>query len=344
MSHVKSKTTKLSTNSGYAELVKKIKAELSELDFFIRRRTAEGYWRIGKFIHEHLLEHKDKAEYGSSLYETLADDLGKSKSTFQRAVQFFRTYPIVAEPRRLSWEHYRSLITIHDKSKRESFEKLSLRREWTAEDLSEAIRLDRLTVEEPEEKPREPATKLSVTRARLYTYQVLEPSYIHPVEEWLIIDLGFSMLIQSEFKGLRLRQGDLIESKKTGESYSFIHSDAAKKELYTYKALVERVVDADTIWLNIDLGFACWSRQKVRLRGIDAPELSTKKGLEAKAFVEARLKEVPFVVIKTHKSDKYDRYLADIFFLKAEEDGGKVLSHGTFLNQELLEMGLAKML
>ena len=114
--------------------------------------------------------------------------------------------------------------------------------------------------------------------------------------------------------------------------------------------------------VNIDLGFGNWMRQKLRLRGIDAPEISTQKGQKAKQFVEAVLKDIPFVIIKTHGSDKYDRYLVDIFYpplelrrtgsplkfrrtgLQDELNPQVVLEQGIFLNQQLLDLGLAKVL
>lgn len=349
----------LAKTAGYKTLVKKIQAELSELDFFIRRRTAEGYWRIGKFIHEHLLEQKEKADYGHFLIDRLAEDVDRDASALRRSLKFYRTYPIQADQPELSWDHYKRLITVEDKTKRESFEELAVKKEWTAAELEEAIRLDRVAVEEPAQKPGARATKLTVTRARIYTYQVLAPGYIHPIEERCAIDLGFSVLINAEI-GLRVKEGDLIESVKIEEKefvnanpresnansrevsrYKFKRSDAKPKELYAYKALVERVVDGDTIWLNIDLGFDCWIRQKVRLRDIDAPEVSTKQGLAAKIYVESKLKKVPLVVVKTYKSDKYDRYLTDVFYLSDESNAQTVLEEGTFLNQELLDLGLA---
>ncbi len=334
--------TELAVKS-YPALVKQIQSELTELDFFVKRRTAEGYWRVGSFIHEHILEHKGRADYGRFLLERLAEDVDRDVSTLRRALKFYRLYPIRAARPELSWEHYRRLITVEDEDKRKFFEQQAAKKEWDTRQLKEAIRLDKLKIEEPQGKPAQAsAYKLPVTRSRLFTYQILEPNYIHPVEEHLVIDLGFKFLIHAEIKGIRLKAGEIIESVKEGGVYSFKHSDAAKKELYTYQALVERVIDADTIWLNIDLGFSCWSRQKVRLRGIDAPEILTQKGKEAKEFVEAKLKEVSFVIVKTHKSDKYDRYLADIFYLKGENDSQRVLSEGAFLNQELLNNGLAR--
>ena len=335
------KNSQILTKS-YPTLVKNIQAELSDLDFFIKRRTAEAYWKAGKFIHQHLLENKERADYRSSLLRRLADDVDRDESTLDRALKFYRLYPIPADRQELSWNHYKRLITIQDKSKRAAFEKMALNRDWSAGKLEEAIRLDRLKIEEPAEKPSPSSAKLSVTRSRLFTYKILEPGYIHPIDEQLIIDLGFNFLIHTEIKGLRLKEGEIIESVKEGDNYSFKRSNAAKKELHTYKALVERVVDGDTAWLNIDLGFSCWSRQKIRLRGIDAPELPTKEGVEAKKFVEAKLKETEFVIVKTYKADKYDRYLADIFYQAKEKEAQVVLAQGTFLNQELLDLGLAK--
>jgi endonuclease YncB( thermonuclease family) len=84
--------------------------------------------------------------------------------------------------------------------------------------------------------------------------------------------------------------------------------------LYTYKAHIERVIDGDTIKVQIDLGFDIWNRQTLRLRGIDAFELNTGAGKRGKEFVEAALKHEPFVTIKTSREDKYDRYLADVFY------------------------------
>ena len=47
--------------------------------------------------------------------------------------------------------------------------------------------------------------------------------------------------------------------------------------LYTYEAFLERVVDGDTIIVRIDLGFDVLKRERIRLRGIDAPEIEPMK-------------------------------------------------------------------
>ena len=64
--------------------------------------------------------------------------------------------------------------------------------------------------------------------------------------------------------------------------------------MYEYKAVVDRVVDGDTIDVTIDLGFSVWKKMRVRMEGINTPESRTrdleekKRGLAAKD----RLKEI----------------------------------------------------
>jgi endonuclease YncB( thermonuclease family) len=326
----------------YSTLLSQLKKVFIEGLQRIEEEKVRTYWRTGELISNYLLENKERADYGENLLSRLSGDLTIDRSTLQRSVQFYRTYPIFGARHKLTWMHYRKLITIEDKTKRELFEERAVKKEWSSQELFEAIRLDRLELEEPEEKPAASDYKLPVTRSRIFAYRILEPSYINATEETVVVDVGFYINAQVALKGIaRPKDGQIVESLKSGSSYTFKTSDAKPRELYTYKALVERVVDGDTLWVNIDCGFDIWIRQKLRLRGIDCPELSTEKGQEAKKFVEAELKELKFIVIKTHSSDKYDRYLADIFYLGDVTDPQDVLAEGTFLNQELLDRGFA---
>jgi len=308
----------------------------------IEEEKVKTYWRTGQIISDYILESKERADYGDNLFEKLSPDLGVSERTLNRAVQFYRSFPISSMSTKLNWSHYSALLSVKDKEKRDLLVEKTIKKEWTSQQLEDAVRLENLKIEEPEVKPAQSAVKLSVTRARLFTYKVLEPSYLTATEENIVVDVGFYINTSVALKGIaKPKDGQIVESTKTASGYSFKTSDAKPRELYTYKAQVERVVDADTIWVNIDCGFDIWIRQKLRLRSIDAPELDTAKGKEAKQFVESVLSKVSFVVIKTHGSDKYDRYLADVFYQKDEENPQSVLSEGIFLNQELLDLGLA---
>lgn len=87
--------------------------------------------------------------------------------------------------------------------------------------------------------------------------------------------------------------------------------------MYEYKCKLRRVIDGDTIDIDIDLGFkTVLSNERLRLAGIDAPESRTRDlrekelGLKAKA----RLKELlpKNFVIRTTKDEKgkFGRILA----------------------------------
>ena len=103
------------TITSYAKLVAVVKKEFNELESLIKRSTAETYWRIGRYISQHLLVNRDRAKYGDHLLESLALDIGKDKSILTRMVQFYKAYPISATWHQLSWSHYRELITVEDK-------------------------------------------------------------------------------------------------------------------------------------------------------------------------------------------------------------------------------------
>ncbi len=100
-------------------------------------------------------------------------------------------------------------------------------------------------------------------------------------------------------------------------------------------------MDGDTIWFDIDLGFDTWIKHKARIKGIEAPEIDTKEGQRSRRYVVTALKIVPFVVIKSNGRDKFGRYLMDVYYLKDEHDPNIVLKNGSYLNQELLDNGLA---
>ena len=90
--------------------------------------------------------------------------------------------------------------------------------------------------------------------------------------------------------------------------------------MYEYKIKeVVKIVDGDTLDVIIDLGFDMYKKERIRLNGIDAPESRTldteekKFGLEAKAFLERRIKDCNNLWVSTEKDGKYGRMLGDIW-------------------------------
>ena len=110
---------------------------------------------------------------------------------------------------------------------------------------------------------------------------------------------------------------------------------------YIYYAQLVRIIDGDTLLLDIDLGFFTTVRTKVRLAGVDTPPISTDKGEIAADFVEKELKE-PYIVIETRKKGKYGRYLAYLYYYKDSKKFEDIIRYGKCLNEELLKNGLAK--
>ena len=100
-------------------------------------------------------------------------------------------------------------------------------------------------------------------------------------------------------------------------------------------------MDGDTLLVKMDLGFRICLAHKLRLRGIDTPEMSTKEGKHARTFVRGRLSRVPWVVITSWRPDKYGRYLSEVFYGRDEKDPQVVAHEGKYLNEELLKAGLA---
>ena len=109
--------------------------------------------------------------------------------------------------------------------------------------------------------------------------------------------------------------------------------------LYHYKMTVTKVVDGDTIYGDVDLGFNFGvKKMEFRFTGINTPETKGETrtaGLASKKYVEDLIlnKEI-CVLTKKDAKEKYGRYLATVYYLTS---GNTWVS----LNEELVTKGLA---
>lgn len=83
---------------------------------------------------------------------------------------------------------------------------------------------------------------------------------------------------------------------------------------WTVPATVLRVVDGDTVHMELDLGWHVTYTANCRIAGINAPELSTPQGQRAKAFAQGALPEGERVTFHSKALDKYGRPLGEIVF------------------------------
>lgn len=92
--------------------------------------------------------------------------------------------------------------------------------------------------------------------------------------------------------------------------------------LYTYPARAVRVIDGDTVDVIIDSGFHSYRKERLRLLGVNAPEMhgpSKAAGEDAKGFTLVTLiqwdafdDETWPLLVTTQKTDVFGRYLAKI--------------------------------
>ena len=104
---------------------------------------------------------------------------------------------------------------------------------------------------------------------------------------------------------------------------------------FLYKCVIQRIVDGDTVDVNIDLGFGIWLyKERVRIAGIDTPEKRTRDkvekvfGLAATAKAHTLIPEGSNCIIRTRrdKAGKYGRTMGDF-----------VLEDGTLYTEVMVE-------
>ena len=100
--------------------------------------------------------------------------------------------------------------------------------------------------------------------------------------------------------------------------------------MFTYRAEVLRVIDGDTVILDIDLGFSTWlCKQSVRLVGCNARELKDPGGAEAREHLSAMLPDGLAVTVTTVKPDKFGgRYDARVILPDGRDVTSLLIAQG----------------
>jgi len=89
--------------------------------------------------------------------------------------------------------------------------------------------------------------------------------------------------------------------------------------MYEYNCKIVRIIDGDSILVDIDLGFGTWRcGESIRLFGVDCPECRSRDpkekaaGLAAKEFVKGLLHDGGTYTLTTKEKGKFGRYLGVI--------------------------------
>lgn len=107
--------------------------------------------------------------------------------------------------------------------------------------------------------------------------------------------------------------------------------------LYTYRARLNRVIDGDTCYLDIDLGMRIFTTISLRIAGVNAPEIrgaEREDGLVSRDaaidwFSKGSDSAWPLIVVTEKDSKSFDRYV------------GHIYKNGESLAKYLLDEGFA---
>jgi endonuclease YncB( thermonuclease family) len=86
----------------------------------------------------------------------------------------------------------------------------------------------------------------------------------------------------------------------------------------TYRAICKEVYDGDTYTMLVDLGFHTYTTIRVRLQGVDTPELDAKDptvkaaAVAARDFVRARLLNQPCIIHTSKDTQSFNRWVARV--------------------------------
>lgn len=100
------------------------------------------------------------------------------------------------------------------------------------------------------------------------TYRITHKPKLGKTRSLAHFDLGFG--VYADFLSNLLpeaRKLNVFQVRERSGKYEIIEKEAPASDLYLYPAIVERVVDGDTIILQAELGFGIRARERFQLRG-----------------------------------------------------------------------------
>jgi endonuclease YncB( thermonuclease family) len=293
-------------------------------------------WLIGQLIERHVLLFQERADYGAKTIRRLAADTKISRRVLYRCLQLGRRYQIVPTSAQLTCAHFMALSRLEDGPPRKAMTIQAEKQGWNSLELEKRVS----AVAETSAKAAViDGNGASDSRAAVAPVRLLLPKrgivgryLVVSRRGGLAVDLGFKVYVTLRNAGSApLKPGTIVGP--VGTRMAPI-SDATAADLFTYRALDVRVVDGDTLAVQVDLPPDNETDKKLRLRGLDCPEMNTSAGKAAKRFVQEQIDAAEEIIIVTSKVDKYDRYLADVYL--RQRSGGEI-----FLNNALLENGHA---
>jgi hypothetical protein len=196
-------------------------------------------------------------------------------------LKFAQTYPNVATWPHLTWSHYRELMIVDDKTLRGRFTTLAHDESWSVARLRDELAKWKKDTSKQKRKSQCPMRCSKNRRSASQRFVTLTGSSHEAEASKKMIDFVFGIYLKlSQTHRSRFERGDTVTW--SNQKRRWIKS-GTKHALYFYTAVLERVVDGDTLLVHIDLEFHFRVQQYLRLSGIDAMKLKTPQGKQAAA-------------------------------------------------------------
>ncbi|MBF0483399.1 MAG: hypothetical protein HQL25_01720 [Candidatus Omnitrophica bacterium] len=305
----------------------------------------EMYWQIGRCIYQHVLDRK-KTSYGKYFSIKLAKDVKLARPELIRALQFFREYHVKDAKSKLTWTHYKILLTIKDLTLRKELEQQAITEHWTSRQLiaKTANYKNSLKQNKVQKKELIPTSSdnnnnpAELKLGWLYTYQILRDRHSSS-KFW--IDLGFDMRLRVP-ENISVQDGDITSASWDNGKIQLQGMLGLEKELlYTYGATIEKILDTGALAIEIDCGFGILLRKKIFLAGTMPILSDPKKGSRAMNFLNRKLSTGQKIVLKMLWGDGTQPE-AIVFYHPDAKKYTDIVKEGLCINEAIIDRSARK--
>lgn len=109
------------------------------------------FWQFGEQIVSEKKQYRNNPAYAVFLMDQLSTELGMDKTSLSEIESLYNLYPLEAGlSLELSFDHYRILMDIEDKTERATYQRLAVEKKWSPKELEEKVKHKPV-----EKKPRE---------------------------------------------------------------------------------------------------------------------------------------------------------------------------------------------
>ena len=176
-----------------------------------------AFWQIGQRIDQELKNSQNT--YHNSIIKNLSQEIDFDRSNLSRCLNFFKTYPKIpnnSNNNKLSWSHYRILITIKDNDLRDKFLNQAIKENWSKQKLIFALKQYYKNLNQPNNNQ-----ILTRPTSSLYLYKAHIIEIIDGDTILINLDLGFEVFKQQRIRLANINAQEL-KTKEGQKAYRFL--------------------------------------------------------------------------------------------------------------------------